>query len=161
MIENLVYTPLVSADELKGMSCGVRVMDEVLHSPILMAGLDELQCDAYLVHNREGVLVGFFAVNIDRLEMVVDGKSFYHDALDIAYLAVKKEYQRHGIGTAIINKILELSEQKNPDGVYVSVDALYLPEENYWASPFYEKLGFISIDPPKFDTIKMYRKVHM
>ena len=56
--------------------------------------------------------------------------------------------------------LLEISEEKNPDGVYISVDALYLPEENYWASPFYEKLGFISIDPPKFDTIRMYRKVH-
>lgn len=158
---DLIYTPLVDAEELKGMSCGVRVMDEVLHSPILLAGMYELQCDAYLVHNQEGVLVGFFAVNMDRLEFMLDGKSYYHDALDIAYLAVSKDYQRQGIGTAIINKILEISEQKNPDGVYVSVDALYLPVDNYWASPFYEKLGFISIDPPKFDTIKMYRKVHM
>lgn len=160
-MENLVYSPLVSTDELKGMSCGVRVMDEVLHSQILMAGLYELQCDAYLVHDQNGTLVGFFAVNMDRLEFVLDGKSYYHDALDIAYLAVNKDFQRQGIGTAIINKILEISEQKNPNGVYVSVDALYLPEENYWASPFYEKLGFISIDPPKFDTIKMYRKVHV
>lgn len=161
MIGNLVYTPLVCTDELKSMSCGVRVMDEVLHSPILLAGMAELQCDAYLVHNADGVLVGFFAVNMDRLEFELDGKSYYHDALDIAYLAVNKDFQRQGIGTAIINKIIELSEQKNPEGVYISVDALYLPEENYWASPFYEKLGFISIDPPRYDTIKMYRKVHM
>lgn len=161
MIGDLIYTRLVCTDELKSMSCGVRVMDEVLHSPILLAGMDELQCDAYLVHNVDGVLVGFFAVNMDRLEFELDGKSYYHDALDIAYLAVNKDFQRQRIGTAIINKILELSEQKNPNGVYISVDALYLPEENYWASPFYEKLGFISIDPPRFDTIKMYRKVHM
>lgn len=159
-MEELVYSPLVTTDELKGMSCGVKVMDEVLHSQILLAGLDEIQCDAYLVHNKDGVLVGFFAVNMDRLEFFQDGEYFYHDALDIAYLAVNKDFQRQGIGTSIINKILEISEEKNPDGVYISVDALYLPEENYWASPFYEKCGFISIDPPKFDTIRMYRKVH-
>lgn len=161
MMTDLVYTPLVNRDELKGMSCGVRVMDEVLHSPILMMGLDELQCKSFLVHNTDGVLVGFFAINMDHLEIILNEKSYYHDVLDIAYLAVNKDFQRRGIGTAIINKILELSEQINPDGVYISVDALYLPNENYWASPFYEKLGFISIDPPKFDTIKMYRKVHM
>lgn len=156
----LTYTPFVNDEDLQNMFCGVKAMDDVLHSPVLLGGLEELQCEAFLVYNQDKVLVGFFAINMDRLEIVLDGKSYYHDALDIAYLAVNKDFQRQGIGTAIINKILQISEQRNPDGVYVSVDALYLPKENYWASPFYEKLGFISVSPPKFDTIKMYRKVH-
>ena len=157
---DLVYSPLVSLDDLKGMFCGVKVVDEILHSQVLLAGLAEMRCDAYLVHNEDGALVGFFAINMNRLEFYQDGRYFYHDILDIAYLAVEKSFQRRGIGTAIINKIIELSEEKNPDGVYISVDALCLPDENYWATPFYEKCGFISIDPPKFDTIRMYRKVH-
>lgn len=183
MDEELSYLEFKSPDILRDFICGVEVMDMFLHSPAdLMQSLTDNECVAYSVHDAKGQLVGFFALNMDVLDLDDDDKedlthgysradapSFKTEkefeefmsqprfnVVDIAYLAVPKKFQGRGIGKAIMNKIFEIAESMNPDGLFMTVDALHLRDGSHSAVTFYEQFNFQRILPPHGDTIRMY-----
>lgn len=183
MDEELNYLEFRSPDILHDFICGVEVMDKFLHSPdALMQSLIDNECEAYTVHDVGGELVGFFALNMDVLDLDDDDKedlthgysradapSFKTEkefeefmsqprfkVVDIAFLAVLEGLQGRGIGKAIMNKIFEMAGSMNPDGLFITVDALHLRDSSYSAVTFYEKFNFQRILPPHGDTIRMY-----
>lgn len=183
MDEELDYREFKSPDILHDFKCGVEVMDKFLHNPAdLVQSLTDNECTAYTVHDAEGQLVGFFALNMDILDLDdddredlthgysrADAPSFKTEkefeefmsqprfkVVDIAYLAVPKKLQGRGIGTAIMNKIFDMAVSMNPDGLFITVDALHLRDGSHSAVEFYEIFNFQRILPPHGDTIRMY-----
>lgn len=182
-MDELDYQEFKSPDILRDFKCGVEVMDKFLHDPVkLMQSLTDHESTAYTAHDAEGRLVGFFALNMDILDLDDDDKddlthgysradapSFKTDkefeefmsqprfkVVDIAYLAVPKKLQRRDIGTIIMNHIFDMAKSMNPDGLFITVDALHLHDGSYSAVGFYENFNFQRIIPPHEDTIRMY-----
>lgn len=182
-MEELNYQEFRSPDILRDFICGIEVMDNFLHNPDALAqSLTANECTAYTVHDAKGRLVGFFALNMDVLDLDDDDKedlthgysradapSFKTEkefvefmsqprfkVVDIAYLAVQKKLQGRDIGTAIMNKIFDMAAAMNPDGLFITVDALHLRDGSHSAVEFYEKFNFQRILPPHGDTIRMY-----
>jgi len=52
-------------------------------------------------------------------------------------IGVKKEYQRKGIATQLMQKLIEFAKEKNISKIFLEVKASNLPAYN-----FYKKLGF-------------------
>ncbi|MEO0102692.1 MAG: ribosomal protein S18-alanine N-acetyltransferase, partial [candidate division WOR-3 bacterium] len=59
------------------------------------------------------------------------------DEFHLANIAVKKEYQRKGIGSALMSKMLKIAQDKGIKSIYLEVRKSNLP-----AQRFYEKFGF-------------------
>lgn len=182
MIE-LKYRPFCSLDELTDFNCGIEEMDAFIHSPRFLDSLKEQECVAYIVRDESERVVGLFALNMDILDLDdYDKDDLTHGYLradapnfktqkefeefmsqprfkvvDIAYLAVCEDLRKKGVGTAIMEKIFGLAGEMNPDGWFMTVDALYLPKRPYSAVEFYEKFHFQRMLPPRTDTIRMYR----
>jgi len=180
MIE-LKYRALSSADDLDGFECGIEKMDTFIHSSSFFETLREYDCDAYTVI-LDNQVVGLFAINMDVLDLDDDDKDdlthgfsranapqFKSDkefdefmstprfhVVDIAYLAIQKEFRGQGIGTAIMNEIHKLAKEMNPNGWFMTVDALNLSDGSYSAVKFYEHFNFQRLLPPRQDTIRMY-----
>lgn len=182
----LSFQPLRHTKELEHLFCGIDVMDEFLHSDNLRETLIKHRCDSYLVKDDKDYIVGFFALDITTLELdddykaeLLDGwldaakpefqteeelkdflecKSF--EVVDIAYLAIDKNFQRLGYGSEVMAIIFDLARIKRPNGIFLTVDALHLPQKNYSAVSFYEKFGFQRMLPPSIDTIRMFCTVY-
>lgn len=81
-------------------------------------------------------LVAYFTLT--RSELNIESEEFeeitHKTCLDLARLAVQKEYQEKGIGTYIINEIKKIGYMINER--FITTDALY----EYW--DWYEKRGF-------------------
>ena len=180
MAEQLHYRNLESVDELSDFFCGVPVMDEVLHDD-LENTLRENHCDSYVVYDKEGRIVAFFALEYDRELILDDGykedlimgfsgaetpkfgneeersdfeKSDIFYAVDISYLAVRDDMQRKGIGSMIIDIISDIAIQKRPNSIFITVDALQMPE--YSAVGFYRKHRFQELLPPQISVLRMF-----
>ncbi|MBR6192091.1 MAG: GNAT family N-acetyltransferase [Prevotella sp.] len=185
-MENISFHPLRNLHEIDGLICGIDVMDEFLHSSRLRDSLIANHCDAYVVENDKNQVIGFFALDMTTLELddnyksdLMEGwaeaakpefqteeelKAFLEcrlfDVVDIAYLAVDKNYQRKGYGSEIMSIIFDLARIKKTDGIFMTVDALHLPNRKYSAVSFYERFGFQRILPPTIDTIRMFCTVY-
>lgn len=146
--------------QLQDFSCGIGAMDDILHSQNLLAGLSENEMSAYFVYAPNGELIGFYVLDIIGLEIKDNDYDDFLNVVDIACLAVRKDYQRQGVGSAILKKIYDQAEQMNPQGLYLHVEALSLDDASYSAVPFYEKNGFIYIAPAGNDIIRMLYKMH-
>uniref|UniRef100_A0A7V4JPV9 [Ribosomal protein bS18]-alanine N-acetyltransferase n=1 Tax=Thermodesulfobacterium geofontis TaxID=1295609 RepID=A0A7V4JPV9_9BACT len=57
--------------------------------------------------------------------------------IEIFKIGVKKEYQRKGVGTKLMQKLIEFAKEKNINKIFLEVKASNLPAYN-----FYKKLGF-------------------
>ena len=57
--------------------------------------------------------------------------------IEIFKIGVKKEYQRKGVGTKLIQKLIEIAKEKNISKIFLEVKASNLSAYN-----FYKKLGF-------------------
>lgn len=180
---DVTLQPLLSVQQLNDFWCDIEEMDNFIHSDSLSQSLYDNACDAYLAYDNTGNLVGFFALNMDILDLDDDDKDdlthgysraetpqFKTDkefaefmsqprfhVVDIAYLAVDKHYQHQGIGSAIMKQIFEKARQMNQDGWFITVDALFLPKKPYSAVEFYEKFNFQRILPAQRGTLRMYR----
>lgn len=134
----------VSADILpllKDFTCGVPEMDGILHSQGLLAEMDVDNPIAYCVYGGKGKLIGFCIIGSLSLPIEYNGHCEYVDTIDIACLAIHKDYQCVGIGTAILNFVCDKAEHLMPGVEFLHVDALDL-ENGYSAVPFYQKYGF-------------------
>lgn len=185
-MKSLSFHQLRDLHEIDKLICGIDVMDEFLHSTRLRDSLIVNHCDSYVVEDDERNVVGFFALDIATLELDDDYKSDLmegwaeaarpefqteeelrdflectsFEVVDIAYLAVDRNYQRQGYGSEIMSIIFDLARIKKPDGIFMTVDALHLPKSNYSAVPFYEHFGFERMLPPTIDTIRMFCTIY-
>lgn len=176
----LYYHQLKEISELDNFQCGIEIMDIFIHSD-LKSSLEEHKCDSYIVVDNSNTVVGFFALCKDYLildddykEDMRDGfsvtpKPVFHNedekssylethvfqVLDIAYLAVRHDRQRKGIGRSIVLKIFEMARNIEPSLMFVTVDALFLKE--YSAVEFYRKCGFQPMYPASSEnTVRMF-----
>lgn len=127
---------------LQEFSCGVPDMDDILHSQALFAELNIDDPVAYCVYHAEQELVGFCIIGKIHLPIEYAGHCEYLDMIDVACLAVRKDYQCLGIGTAILDLVCDKAEVLVPGVEYVHVDALDIEDGTYSAVPFYQKYGF-------------------
>jgi len=155
-----IFQPVaISAEnfsKLQNFSCGVKLMDEILHSQVLAAELNTLDPQAYYVFSREkGSLLAFYIVG--KICMPIDdGHLHYVEMVDIACLAVAKEYQGQHIGTDILDHICEQADSIVPDGDFIHVEALDLDDGSYSAVGFYERYGFRYSSRAGADAARMF-----
>ena len=58
-MSQLFYHPMHNADELIGFQCGIKEMDDFITNG-LSDSIVANHCEAYVVHNSIGEVVGFF-----------------------------------------------------------------------------------------------------
>ena len=142
-------------------------------------------CTAYLAKHMDEV-VAVFALSFDSLDLDTDDKdeldmgmsstgtpnidwnyrdTFYtkprYPALDIAYLAVQKEWRGKHIGQYLLEMIAEQARSQNFAGCqFLTVEALATHE--YSAVGFYSRCGFTANEVKKAnkDTLRMYRTLY-
>jgi len=178
---NLHSKELTDFQILERFFTGVEVMDRFIQSDFRLS-VENHYCSSYGVWNGDE-LVAIYALSFDSLDLDTDDKDelesgvsttgtpemdkSYHDtfyakprypALDIAYLAVKKEYQRMNIGRTIIKQIADKARAQKLAGCqFLTVEALATNE--YSAVGFYSRCGFSPNELPKpyKDTLRMFR----
>ena len=142
-------------------------------------------CQAYTV-TFEDEIVAIFALSFDSLDLDSDDKeelqsgysstaspgvdanyqdTFYskprYPAMDIAYLAIQKNWQGKHIGDFLIKQIADLARRQTLAGCqFLTVEALATNE--YCAVGFYERCGFApnEVKKPYKDTLRMYMTLY-
>lgn len=182
-MERLAIEHLKGIEELKDFYCGVSKMDEFIHGG-LDASLYNDYCKAYTVKNEAGIVVAFFALSFDSLQLDVDDiedlrngwadtstpqptpeyfrtfwSKVHYPALEIAYLAVSKQYQKQHIGTQILEAIDEMARRQQFAGCQFLTVGAYVSNE-YSAVEFYSRNYFAKLSPvPIHDTLRMYHNL--
>lgn len=180
MIENIEIKAVDSTEDLEDFQCGVSAMDKFIHDG-LSQSIAHNYCQLYIATMNK-VVVALFALSFDSIDLDSDDKEdllagfsstgtpdvnfdyedvFYskrrYPALDIAYLAVRKEYRRQRIGESIVNSIKQMARQQRLAGCqFLSVEAYNVP--GYSAVQFYDKCGFApnELPNPNKDTLRMF-----
>lgn len=175
---------LADIEELKDFQCGIEDMDEFIHSK-LKYSIDSHFCVPYVLKD-DNEIVAFYALCNDSLvfpqdyfDDFMDGYSYsrkptlpfdyleifknkqHYPATDIAYFAVSKKYQSKGLGSALLQDIVNRIKLQNFSGCqFVVVDALVTP--TYSAIPFYSRNGFDVCEDKKTykDCVRMYRVLY-
>lgn len=84
-----------------------------------------------------------------------------YPALDIAYLAVQKQWRGRGVGNLLIDTIAQQARNQSFAGCqFLTVEALATSE--YSAVGFYSRCGFTAneVKNPNKDTLRMYRTLY-
>ena len=143
-------------------------------------------CSAYGIWYKNQ-LVAIYALSFDSLDLDIDDReelqtgvsstgvpdinwnyreTFYskprYPALDIAYLAVKKEYRGNSVGRSIVELIAEKARTQTFAGCqFLTVEAL--ANQEYNAVGFYLKCGFTpnELKKPYKDTLRMFRTLYV
>ena len=159
-------------------------MDTFIQGDFRMS-IENHYCIAYGIWSGEE-LVAIYALSFDSLDLDSDDKDElmtgilptgvpdlnwnYKDtflakprypALDIAYLAVKKQWRNKHIGRFLIKQIAEDARSQRYAGCqFLTVEALATKE--YSAVGFYERCGFTAneVKKPYKDTLRMYRTLY-
>lgn len=174
---------LHSAEVLSDFECGIEPMDRFIHSNLEFSVRNNF-CKLYAVRTIQHELVAMFALCFDSLRLDSDDKEdlqlsyagtttpqidceyddtfwckAHYPALEIAYLAVDKRYQKLHIGKDIVEAIVDKAKSQTLAGCqFVTVEA-YCTKE-YSAVDFYTKCGFANADiVPIYDTVRMYRNL--
>ena len=90
----------------------------------------------------------------EELKSFLECKCF--EVVDIAYLAVQKEYRNMGYGREIMSFVFDYARKAHPNCLFMTVDALYLKDIDYDATGFYAKFGFQRMLPVVSDTLRMF-----
>ena len=168
---------------LENFDCGVEAMNRFIGNGFQMS-IENHFCEAYCVYCSDE-LVGLFALSFDSIDLDSDDKEelqngynslvpdidynyeeiFYskrrYPALDIAYLAIQKEWRNKHIGKAIVSEIAERAKSQRFAGCqFLTVEA-YATKE-YSAVDFYYSCGFAAseIKNPNKDTLRMYMPLY-
>ena len=142
---------------MKSFSCGIQPLDEIIHSELEIYSKNHY-CSAYSVStkNRSDDVVAVFALAFDSIVLETDdfeenhrikfeNKSVY-PALEIAYLAVREDYQHKNLGKAIVDEIAEYAKRQTLAGcVFLTVKAYHT--SNHSALGFYQKCHFAKLTP--------------
>jgi GNAT superfamily N-acetyltransferase len=179
-------THLSDLRELDDFYCGIKLMDDFIHSNLDTCIRHHFCSSFCLRNNSDKKVLAFFALSFDSLdlddndlddmmkgfsgvekpELSLNYKNIFlskhhYPALEISYLAVRKDYQGHGIGKAIIEKIAKKAGEQDFAGCqFLTVEALH--SKNYQASNFYSKCNFApcELPNPKKDTLRMFRTLY-
>ncbi len=180
LLRHTVIEPITDFDCLKKFCSGIEAMDNFIHTDFRLS-VENHYCTAYSVkYNDE--LIALFALSFDSLDLDSDDKdelqsgisstgtpdvswsyqeTFYakqrYPALDIAYLAVQKEWRDKHIGKFLISQIADKAREQSFAGCqFLTVEA-YVTKE-YSAVGFYDRCGFApsEIKKPYKDTVRMY-----
>lgn len=179
-MEHLNIRPLSDLKELQHFYCGVEQMDKFIHDG-LERSVSNSYCRTYGVYDEWQNLVAFFALSFDSLHLDSDdiddlqngwsgtsvpeiGSDYLatfwskvrYPAIEIAYLAVSKDYRGRNIGRSLIVSIADMARSQKIAGCqFLTVDALATKE--YSAVGFYDKCQFAHAEPaPVRDTLRMY-----
>ena len=180
-LDYVVIEPLSDFSCLSDFCSGVEAMDDFIRGDFRLS-VENHYCIPYATMYK-GELVAIFALSFDSLDLDSDDKeelqmglsmtgipdidwnyqeTFYskprYPALDIAYLAVQKNWRGKHIGDYLITQIAELAQRQTLAGCqFLTVEALATKE--YSAVGFYERCGFTAneVKKPYKDTIRMYR----
>lgn len=170
-----------TASVLSSFYCGNNTMDSFIHNE-LEDYLSIGSCQLFLV-KEHNYIVAMFCLETSNLTLSESAKSnmiegrkpvpyeasmspddYYwlkptYEATEITYLAVQRERQHNGIGSFLVECIMEKVAQNDDfKGDYVIVRALN--EENYSAIPFYQKCRFTpATEERKNKNLFMYRIV--
>ncbi|MGM9759701.1 MAG: GNAT family N-acetyltransferase, partial [Parabacteroides sp.] len=84
-------------------------------------------------------------------------QKYTYPALEIAYIAVRKDRRGENIGIDLVNEIAEWAKKQDMAGcVFLTVNALHTKE--YSAVRFYEKCKFAKLTPvPQMDVWPMFK----
>ena len=169
---------------LDTFSCGIKAMDDFIQGDFRLS-VENHYCSAYGVWSDKK-LVAIYALSYDSLDLDSDDKdelmkglstagkpdidwnyqdTFFskprYPAIDIAYLAVQKEFRGKHLGQAIIELIAEKTRSQDFAGCqFLTVEALATKE--YSAVGFYDKCGFApnEVRKPYKDTLRMFRTLY-
>ena len=181
---NLTSEKITDFHCLESFCSGIEAMDVFIQGDFRLS-VENHYCSAYGVWFKDE-LVAIYALSFDSLDLDFDDKeelqigisstgtpdidwdykdTFYakprYPALDIAYLAVRKEYRGNRVGSSIIEMIAERARTQTFAGCqFLTVEALATSE--YSAVGFYEKCGFTAneIRKPYKDTLRMFRTLY-
>ena len=159
MEQGFIYRPFTNFEEFGSFVCRIDEVDDFIHSRKqyvnngLVEAIIETDCIPYGVYEN-AKLAAFFALRKDPRN---------DEAIEIAFLAVDRNYDYRGLGSAIIREIIRITE--NEYGLdLLTVEALVLRKHKprpYDAVGFYVKCGFVRaefFDGHK-DTLSMYRAI--
>lgn len=177
---DIEITSVESTEMLDDFVCGVPAMDKFIHDG-LKQSVEHHFCRLYIATVKEEV-IAMFALSFDSIDLDSDDKyeinsgisstgtpdinfdyedTFYnkqrYPALDIAYLAVRKEYRHKHIGQRLVRAIKNMARSQKVGGCqFLSVEAYNIP--GYSAVPFYDKCGFApnELPNPNKDTLRMF-----
>jgi len=143
LLHNLTYERTDDMSVLSDFYCGIDEMDNYIHNK-LQAKIGRMpELESYIIREN-GEIVAMTAIREKPLEFkTTDGNRFSIPAIEIEYLAVKKELRDKGIGETVIQWIDNKARTEHQDCKYLSVNALVDPDYGYTAVPFYEKCDFI------------------
>ena len=177
---NLVFERIDDASVLSNFYCGIDEMDEFIHNK-LQDYLKKAGCDTYTIKQGDEI-VAMLSLGEDTLSLddddkddmrsgfvpkpniALDNKDFFAEkefpAIEIAYLAVKKEKRKQGIGEYIISQVEEKAQRDNPECEFLTVEAY--KTKKYSAVGFYNKCDFTPAEVPLSykDTLRMYKVLH-
>ena len=174
-------------ETIKDFSClesfcsGIEKLDRFIQNDLYLSA-ENHYCTVYGVRFQDE-LVAIFALSFDSLDLDSDDKeellngisttgtpdvdinysdTFYskshYPALDIAYLAVQKQWRLKQIGRFLIDQIVQKARKQSFAGCqFITVEA-YATKE-YSAVGFYDKCGFspCEVKSPLKDTLRMYK----
>lgn len=170
-----------NANVLSSFCCGNQTMDDFVHQE-LQDYLNMGNCQLFIV-KEHNCIVGMFCLDNSSLTLSESAKNnmrdgrkphpfnaptsadaYYwfkptYEATEITYLAIQKERQHKGIGSFLVECIMEkVAQNVGFKGDYVIVRALN--EEDYSAIPFYKKCRFTpATEERKNQNLFMYRIV--
>ena len=159
MAEHFTYRPFANFSEFGSFVCRIDEVDDFIHSRKqfinngLVEAIKESGCTPYGVYKND-ILVAFFALRQDPKN---------DEAVEIAFLAVDRNYDFRGLGSAIIRKVIQITTEEYGLDM-LTVEALVLRKHKprpYDAVGFYLKCGFLRaefFDGHK-DTLSMFRPI--
>lgn len=182
----LYIEQITNANCLQDFFCGIKSMDDFIHGRFQLS-ISNNFCKAYVIKDDCQNILAMFALSFDSIDLDNDDKeelqegispaecpdidieyeeTFYfkrrYPAMDIAYLAIQKDVQKRGLGSAIIQMIANKAIQQDLAGCqFLSVEALATKEYN--AVGFYLKCGFApnELPNPNKDTLRMFKTLQI
>ena len=159
MPEHFTYRPFTNFSEFNSFVCRIEEVDDFIHGRKqyvnngLIEAIKGSGCTPYGVYDGD-ILAAFFAIRKDPKN---------NEAIEIAFLAVDRNYDYRGLGSAIVRKIIQLTiEEYGLD--MLTVEALVLRKHKprpYDAVGFYLKCGFHRAEffDGRKDTLSMFRPI--
>lgn len=93
----------------------------------------------FVYWNQE--IAGYLKVNMDEAQTEAMGSG----SLEVERIYVKKHYQKHGLGKALLNKAFEIALDEKKQTIWLGVW-----EDNTNAIAFYQKKGFVQTGSHSF-----------
>lgn len=177
-----VIEKLDDFSRLSNFFCGIAQMDNFIHENLKICN-DNHYCTTFVViENGSNEIVALFSLSFDSVNLgaydfedinngasgtdmmdvdenyrVTFERKYTYPALEITYLAVRKDRRGQKIGIDLVYEIAERAKKQNIAGcLFLTVNALHTKE--YSAVGFYEKCKFAKLTPvPQEDVWPMFK----